>query len=275
MNMRRISLIVLFFSSILSFSITMTPLGLGILETGWKFSYENPAEIFYIKNRMLGFTISGDFENYEFDFQYFEPSEDNKLGGLLSFGRTTFTTVEFYRLSYIIASGDRNFSWGVGVKVTTDANFDKKGVLIDFGVDGASKYFRYGLSAKDVCVYATDGSLYQIGKLSAAAGLIFTFGKNGFYFGMEGGTHIFKTAFGYFTIALDLNVIAFGGKFGYLYNSASGQGTFEFGTGGILNLDRLKIALSYSLSLEDISLPEYLQKENFKGILTLTMNVTM
>ncbi len=252
--MRRFSTIFLigFFSIYLI--AALTPLGLGIFESGWKFSYQNPAEIYYVDRPSVLFTIVPYFSDYKEIVSWIgilQPTNGGDFAGILAFNRHYYEGLgNTYSLEYYIAGGKPGLSWGgkvsteyMALSAATDYS-----LKVSFGIDGFYKVLRYGFSIEDLYLYSTNPSVYMMGKYVAAMGIFTRY----FAFHAGGYTLNFDKYGGYAGIAFDLLKVAFGGRAEYLYDPSLSKGYFGYQLGAVINIDYISIGGAYGTFVQPV-----------------------
>jgi len=226
---------------------SLTPLGLGIFESGWKFSYQNPAEVYYIDKSSISFTITPHLNGRREIVSWIsimQPANDGSFAGVLAFNRHYYEDLgDTYSLEYYIAGGKLGLSWGMKLSteymtLSTATNYSLK---IGFGIDGFYKSFRYGFSIEDLYLYSTNASIYMMGKYVAGIGIFTKY--LALHFG--GYSLNFDKYGGYAGIALDLTKIAFGGRVEYLFDPSLSKGYFGYQLGAVINIDYISIGGAY------------------------------
>ncbi|MCD6449912.1 MAG: hypothetical protein J7L34_05345 [Thermotogaceae bacterium] len=273
--MKRAVILMIFLVLPTSFVIAITPLGLGVFESGWKFSYQNPAEVYYIDKTSVSFTIKpyfGDRKEIVSWVSIMQPANDGNFAGVLAFNRHYYEgSGDTYSLEYHIAGGRLGLSWGA--KISTEymalSSATDYSLKVSFGVDGFYNILRYGFVIEDLYLYSSNPSVYMMGRYVAAVGV---FTKNyALHFG--GYTLNFDIYGGYLGIALDFTKMAVGGRVEYLYDPSLDKGYFGYQLGAVVNIDYISIGGAYGSSVQPASYSIPFTDVGKKNSLMFSLNI--
>ncbi len=237
-----------------AFSLTMTPLGLGVLENGWKFLHQNPAEVYYLKSDQLSFSIVAGFGSQSFRkfwLSYMVAPKEGNLGGVLSYGRYFMDSggdVNF--LEYTISGGNPASSWGLKVGLEYQSFLGKvySGLRMSFGIDTLFSNIRFAAAVEDLYVWTDNPSIYISGKYSAALG----------YFTQNFGVHFggyscnFDSYGVYIGGAVSLEWVGFGFRYDYFMDLKDNKSSSQLGFGLFGAFSNMNFGLTFKKSFPEI-----------------------
>jgi len=253
----------------------LTPLGLGIFESGWKFSYQNPAEVYYINKNSVSLTITpyfGDRKEIVSWIGLMQPANGGNFAGVLAFNRHYYEGLgNSYSLEYYIAGGKLGLSWGgkISIENMSLSTGTNNSLKVGFGVDGFYKAFRYGFAIEDLYLYSTNPFIYMMGKYVAAVGIFTRY----FAFHLGGYTLNFDKYGGYAGIALDFIKVALGGRADYFYDPSLNKAFLGYQIGAVINIDYVSVAGAYGSFVQPASYGIPFTDVGKKQSLTFSFNV--
>ena len=264
--MRRVSYfvyMVVFLSSVLFSQHIFSPLGMNLLEMGWRYFGWNPAALKAVgaDGFVLNFEYATDFNSKESSlFRVGYQSVENNLNGELTMERFSGFGIEEYTLNYTIAGMNKNYFWGFQstiYKSNSSLKGDDWGMRTSLGIMGSSGNLRGAIALKDVTILSTDLSKMATGQFGIAAGWM----NEKFAIHLGAVTTNFKLYEAYTGIAFGIAPAYFGLSLGYVGDFA--RSTYHFGMGiawqgkGALiaaNFDFVPIPVNFSVS-EEFSMP--------------------
>ena len=220
------------FPVVLTAQHVFSPLGMGVLELGWKYTGWNPAAL-----RLLS------SDGFVFDFVYQTNGQDEEitnvwtgyqqalkdLSGELLIGMFKYGGLEEYSLKYSLAGSNPEYLWGAGFEVFSRDGGG--GLRFSVGVIGEKGKIKYAISLKDFTVYSTNLSDLARGQAGIAIGYITP--TAAFYAGAISTD--FKYNELYAGISLGVKILYMSSTFGVLPDTLSyhfGMGFAILDTGG-------------------------------------------
>ncbi len=268
-------IVAMIFTPIVGLALIMTPLGLADLEAGWKFSYQNPAEIFFTCNDSISANLIAGFGKNElrkFRLSYFTSPKEGTLSGLVYLERYYVqNAADSYSLAYSLAGGDELTSWGlkIGLDYFTTGSSTHVAVKLGFGIDLLFGNIRAGGSIQDLYIWTDDPKFYMAAKYSATLGY-FT-DTLGFYLnGYTGNFALYGLGLG---MAFSNDSFGVSLRGDYLYDFPKSTGTFQIGVGSLFTVSSMSFALTVSKSMEEMNIDYPYTCEGSDWSLGLSINI--
>ena len=225
-------LIFFLFPAVLIAQHVFSPLGMGVLELGWKYTGWNPAALRLLNSDgfVFDFIYQTDSQNEEITnvwVGYQQALED--LSGELLIGMFKYGDMKEYGVKYSLAGSNPEYLWGTSFEVFTRDGGG--GLRFSIGVIGEKGNLKYAISLKDFTVYSTDLSDLARGQGGIAVGYITP--TAAFYAGAISTD--FKYNEIYAGISLGVNILYMSTTFGFSPDTFSyhfGMGFAILDTGG-------------------------------------------
>ncbi len=262
--MKRAVYLFLLIASILGFSQHIfSPLGMNMLEMGWRYFGWNPAALKAVGSSgfVLDFQYTTDSKSKETSlFRAGYQSVEGDLNGELTMERYVGFGVKEYALNYTISGENGNYFWGFEGTVYKDTSTLKGndwGMRVGLGIIGSSGNIKGAVALKDVTILSNDLSKMATGQFGIALGWM----NDSFAIHAGMVTTNFKLYEVYTGIAMGVTPAFFSLSFGYAGDFT--KSTYHFGMGmawqgsGALiaaNFDFVPIPMDFPVS-EDFSMP--------------------
>ncbi len=250
-------------SNVLFSQHIFSPLGMNLLEMGWRYFGWNPAALKAVGSDgfVMNFEYTSDFSSKESSlFRAGYQSVEEGLNGELTMERFSGFGIKEYSINYTVAGMNGNYFWGFQSKIYKDVSNTKGndwGMKVGLGIIGSSGNFKGAIALKDVTILSTDISKMATGQFGAAIGWM----NDSFAIHAGAVTTNFKLYEIYTGIALGVTPVFFSLSFGYAGDFT--RSTYHFGMGiawqgkGALiatNFDFVPIPVNFTVS-EDFSMP--------------------
>ena len=230
-----------------------SPLGMGFLEMGWRYSGWNPAALKAVAfdGPVFSFSYMSDMRALEFsDFKMGYQSIEGDLAGELAFERIGYSGQSEFSLSYTIAGENEDYYWGLNLDVYRGENLEstltRYGLKVGVGITGGSGNLRIALSIKDVVIYSSDLSELATGEVGAAIGFVSE--KFAIHAGMV--TSNFQIYDIYTGIAMGMQPLFIGISFGYATDLRDRN--YHFGSGLVWQGKGFFMAVGFDVSRNSI-----------------------
>ena len=216
-----------------------SPLGMGVLELGWKYFGWNPASLRFLSSDgfIFDFLYETDAQNEELTgiwAGYQQPLEN--LSGELLIGMFKYGKLEEYSLKYSVAGSNPEYFWGTGFEIFTKGG--DFGMRFNMGVIGQKGNIKYALSLRDFTVFTSDLSDLARGQGGIAVGYITP--TAAFYAGMVSTDFKYNEFYG--GISLGLNIFYMSTTVGFMPDTLS----YHFGMGfAVLDNEGFFIATNF------------------------------
>ncbi len=265
--MKKVSVILLILSSVVFSQHIFSPLGMNLLELGWRYFNWNPAALRAIGSD--GFTLNFEYVTdsrgeditlFRAGYQSVEP--ENGLNGELTVEKTSQASENEYSLNYTLAGMNGDYFWGFESSVynlTKSSTMSEWGLRIGVGIIGNRGNLKGAVTLKDITIVSSNISSIATGQIGAAIGWI----SDQYALHMGFIVTDFKLFEAYTGVALGVSPAFFSLSFGYATNFSKstyhlGMGVAWQGKGALVaaNFDFVPNPVDFSLkNARDLSLP--------------------
>jgi hypothetical protein len=236
-----------------------SPLGMNLLEMGWRYFQWNPANLKAIGSDgiVVDFHYATDYssETIWFAFGYQEAQKD--LAGELLLERLISPEDGEYGLTYSLAGKSGNYFWGVSTTLyKKQGDF---GLRLGGGVTGENNGMMFSLAMKDFTVLNSSMSSVKPGEVGAAFGWL----TENFGIHLGAITTMFKVFEVYSGVAGGISPVFFGVSFGYATDMKSSSYHATFGVAWQGNGILLAGNFDYVVNPYDFEVGSFKGLENF------------
>ncbi len=230
-----------------------SPLGMGFLEMGWRYSGWNPAALKAVAfdGPVFSFSYMSDLEALEFsDLKMGYQSVEGELAGELIFRRMGYSGKSVFSLDYTVAGENGDYFWGGSLGVYHEEDWEstltRYGLRVGMGIIGNSGDLRVALAIKDVVIYSSDPAEFATGEVGMAMGLVSE------KFALHAGvvTSSFKIYDIYAGVAMGMQPIFLGISFGYTTDLRDWN--YHFGSGLLWQGKGFLLAAGFDISQSPI-----------------------